>query len=1802
MITKCAFRTVFLFFFLTWMLYAERPMFPSEPVRLISSSDQEVIVEYIAKSYIEHIMLVEGKPMIMFEAPLSGSTSEAGKPQLPIEAFLVALPPGKRPSVEVIESKFEIIEKKDVAPSPTYSFTEEGEAIPEYTVDPNFYEKFHGFYPSKVVELSEIAQIRDLNTAKIVINPLQYNPATKQLKKFTHLKLRIRFLQDFNKSIDSWQAITQDDPHYSPLYQNLIVNYQDAHLWRGVEQKQLQSVFADTTDDWYALNRTYYRIPVITDGIYKLRYADLLAYGIDLVTLDNTRMALYYKGKTQPLRVETSDENPQNWYVEFYANRNYGVNSYFDRYNDTSQYFLTWNDATPKRFSNASVTASTTTDTVKWFRRIFQQERDANYFFGVTQNDILNTDDVQGEGWYWNDFSSGTSRNFTFTIDTVQRGTGAAFQLRVRLHGMTLCQSSSCRPPSRHRAIFRLNNTIIDSIDWTDNNEIIFTKAFNETLLRTGSNTLNIRSRTWSSTDSNITKFYLDWFEIIHSRPLQVIGSALKFSNQAPASFDTLTFVVDGIPIDSATVYDLTGNRRITNVVSLGSQRIAFTDTVTGVKEYIVVREAGKMLPLKLDAKTFRNIRVNTTGADYLIITHALFRNEAEQLAQHRSSVQKLRTSVIDVQDIYDEFNFGHLEPKAIRSFLKHAYYFWKRPSPTYVVMFGDASWDYKKNLTTSVKQNYVPSFGNPPSDNAFVSFDSVRNYLPYLLIGRIPVESPTQASQVIQKIINYERPPIAEWNKKFLFITGGNTPSEKFVFNAWSDNLINRFVKVPPIGGDAVKVYKTSDAIIDGENRQYLQDLISSGIVFINFIGHSGGRVWNVNAGSPYDLQNTNGQLPFVSSVSCNIGFFSDPRSNVLSEDYLLANNRGGIAAWAASSIGYGSIGYTLVDKFLDVVKRNYSRDLGTLTTISRLHFWMVNSTTTPLVIQTLQLHPLIGDPLTQLAIPLKPDFDITAEDVVLKNNPPTSDSSVTLSITVRNLGLMAGSQILLSVRDSYTDEQGKYRGESDIVPPFYINDFASIDSVLISWNVRGKPGNHLITVTIDPNDEIPELNPNNNSIKKSFYIYRNQLLTVKPNRSGVLSSTPTLTLTVPTGRDTTPLTYTFEVDTTTTFSSSAKITSPPIVPGKVSASWTPSSLNPNNTYYWRGRSSDGIKQGAWAGSSFFLTPTAPAGDTLMWQQATAEQFQENSMIKTSLTPNGITMFLSDSTKLYARSVGARYNQTLEFYSELRVNNVIAFGLWWENSWSYLGGRFEPVSGSYVLKGFDLLKAGFTDSLLNFIDNTPTGNYIMLAVVRDGRQNMTEALYQRFEQLGSTQIRLVTSGQSWCMISRKGDGTAIIEDYQPTGIAIANVTVANLYRSGTGTVLTPPIGPAQQWYKASWDVSIPPSTILNMQVLGIKNDGTVDTVMSLPVSEGNHANLTAISAQAYPRIQLFGKLLNTDGLTTPILRRWNVLYTSTPELAISGWTFLATPETVQSSSPVAITLDVYNIGYNTADSVLVSIYVQENPTRRYDVVINSIEANNFHRIQTPFVVGGMGWQTLVASVAPKLGVNDLISDNNKITIPIYVRDFAAESNLVRVFFDGIEIRDGDYVSPKPKITIDYKQTPSSETAILPPLELYLDGSPLNLQTQGAAKVAVSQEGFVLQDSLADGWHTLEVVIGEQINLPIKKLSFQVLSVPRLMQVHNYPNPFSSQTVFTFVLTGSRIPEEVRIKIFTIAGRLIRQFDVNKSQLQLGFNRIAWDGRDTDGNEIANGTYFYKVIMKSGNENSEVVKKLARIR
>lgn len=240
--------------------------------------------------------------------------------------------------------------------------------------------------------------------------------------------------------------------------------------------------------------------------------------------------------------------------------------------------------------------------------------------------------------------------------------------------------------------------------------------------------------------------------------------------------------------------------------------------------------------------------------------------------------------------------------------------------------------------------------------------------------------------------------------------------------------------------------------------------------------------------------------------------------------------------------------------------------------------------------------------------------------------------------------------------------------------------------------------------------------------------------------------------------------------------------------------------------------------------------------------------------------------------------------------------------------------------------------------------------------------------------------------------------------------------------------------------------------------------------------------------------------------------------------------------------------------------------------------------------------------------IAIKNGINEKYTYNNSIQKSFYVSPDSTRPNL-NVKFDDVEIINGDIVSTNPNIVIEMTDNSPLEIDTTN-ITIYFDGIRLSFRNDSLIfnqSFQTEQKATINWNPLLDdGIHILEILAkdatGNFHDSTSYRVSFEVNSKDDILNVFNYPNPFTDDTHFTFTLQGRNIPESAKINIYTIAGRKIRTIELNRSDLQFGFNRIYWDGLDQDNDIIANGTYLYKVIVENEGESKSVTKKMAKIK
>ncbi len=314
-----------------------------------------------------------------------------------------------------------------------------------------------------------------------------------------------------------------------------------------------------------------------------------------------------------------------------------------------------------------------------------------------------------------------------------------------------------------------------------------------------GNNTLRIECPNDTGVGNELV--YLDWFKLEYRHPFTAVDHQLHFEQKEPGQWN---YSIDHFSSDQIAVYDISNPQAVEKISGFLSTPTAngfavqFQDDLTApeTKTYWAGEEDAYLSVNSIQADQPSDLLATTNGADYIIITPAEFAQPAGQLRAYRQN-QALRAVSVDVQDIYDQFGFGVLSANAIHDFLSYAYHHWQAPAPTFVVLMGDGHYD-PKNYLGYGRPSFIPPYLAPvdpwitetASDNRYVTVSGADTF-PDLIIGRLSVNSLTEAQDMVNKIMAYEQNPTPQdWQYQVLAVADDADAAGDF---AWiSDGLLN--------------------------------------------------------------------------------------------------------------------------------------------------------------------------------------------------------------------------------------------------------------------------------------------------------------------------------------------------------------------------------------------------------------------------------------------------------------------------------------------------------------------------------------------------------------------------------------------------------------------------------------------------------------------------------------------------------------------------------------------------------------------------------------------------------------------------------------------------------------------------------------------------------------------------------------------------------------------------------------------------------------------------------------------------
>lgn len=523
--------------------------------------------------------------------------------------------------------------------------------------------------------------------------------------------------------------------------------------------------------------------------------------------------------------------------------------------------------------------------------------------------------DPEGDFWLW-DFIKGDEPGKTFSFSVPGPVSYGSAYLTIELKGATDTAAAA-----DHHAKVSLNGTYLGECRWDGIKTHRFEIPIDPALLIDGQNSVEVSGVLDSGVSHSI--FYVDSIDLNYYRYYRAVNNRLLCRGDS-----STVITVSGFSCNKIRVFDVTEPKRpqlVRGAYLDVENRVSFIPAAPE-NRYFVLDTHGLRSPAAITVDKPSNLKQKRNAADYIVIAPPGLERAAANLADLRS-YSGLEAMVVELEDIYDEFNHGIIDPAAIKTFLTYAYHNWRGSGPKYAVLAGGGTYDYKDIL--GYGDNLIPPLMvNTPkglfaSDNRFGDAKG-EDGVPEIAVGRLPVLTATELQSYIDKMSEYENSRGA-WTGRALMLA--DNPDEGGDFTYDSDRLADLLP-----GYRVNKVYLPDFATID-KARKKAKQVIDSGVVLVNFIGHAGlDRLTAEGLLKSSDVSALqNGQkLPLFTTVTCVAGRFAVPGYDSLGETLVLKAGGGAAAVWAPTGASYNRLAKSLAVKFFQALFQQQEKVIG--------------------------------------------------------------------------------------------------------------------------------------------------------------------------------------------------------------------------------------------------------------------------------------------------------------------------------------------------------------------------------------------------------------------------------------------------------------------------------------------------------------------------------------------------------------------------------------------------------------------------------------------------------------------------------------------------------------------------------------------------------------------------------------------------------------------------------------------------------------------------------------------------------
>lgn len=719
------------------------------------------------------------------------------------------------------------------------------------------------------------------------------------------------------------------------------------HLSCSTDKNYLTPSDLETTKNDHPLvsalsSGKWFRVSVNQQGMHKVTYADLNKMGLITQPVNSSMIRLHgYSGGMLPeiaglprftdlpensiMMIDGNDGifNLDDYFI-FYStgpnvwkfnSRNQSYEYHNHLYSDKIYYFITVGDTPGLRVEEKNQPAS--------FNSVI------NYYdyHEAHHVDLFNLI-KSGRSWLGDIYDLVTSREYTFKSAETEPNSN----LDIRF-------SAAARSGYRTSFTVDINGTsLVTSIS-----PVIFDPNSNYANLSTNKYSI-VAPSTFKSLKVKYNKIqgadigWLNFIEINLKAKLNYDGTQLSFSRSDASG--NVQYVVEGVN-EQVYAFDVTNHLSpfLINASKVGNT-IRFNDVADTLRQYHIASSTN-FLPVELEGQVINQNLHGMSTPQMLIISPPNLISEAIRLATLHGNIDNLDVAVVQPQSIYNEFSSGVQDISAIRDFIKML---WDRSEPSnlprYVLLFGDASYDYKNRITNNT--NLVPTYQSPESlnpvnslstDDFFVSINDNEggnsSDMVDIGIGRLPVTSPEQAKTAVDKIIHYVTDGNlvnGDWRNLIAMVAddgdGNIHMTQANSLASMIDTTFPTYI-VDKIFLDAYEQVSTPGGERSPGANNAINQRVQKGALIINYTGHGGETGWtheqvlevkDVNSWSNYN------NLPVFMTATCEFSRYDDP-GRISAGEYAFLNKFGGaIALFTTARPTYGTPNFTLAKNFYSI------------------------------------------------------------------------------------------------------------------------------------------------------------------------------------------------------------------------------------------------------------------------------------------------------------------------------------------------------------------------------------------------------------------------------------------------------------------------------------------------------------------------------------------------------------------------------------------------------------------------------------------------------------------------------------------------------------------------------------------------------------------------------------------------------------------------------------------------------------------------------------------------------------------